>query len=395
MNMLKTISVGLAMFAMLFGAGNVVWPLALGRDSGSMLFFGLAGFIITAVIIPFAGLISTMLCDGQYSKFLGRLGKIPGFFVTLVCMSLIGPFVLSPRCVTISHAAVKLYMPQFSLFYFSILSAALIYMLTRKQTSVVEIVGKYLAPVQLMLLLSLIIVGFIFPSNFLPTTLSAGQSFGNGLLTGYKTADLLGCIFFSGLIFTSIRQYMKEQGTLTAKKLAVSGLSAGLIGASLLAILYVGFCIVAGYHGAQLKTVPDGDIFCILSSIVLGNVGGFITNLSVAMACLTTVVALVTVFAQYLQKNVFFGKMNYQFCLISTIVIMTVMANLGFDTIMRLAMPFLTALYPGLIVLTFTNAANILFGFKWVKAPVFITFAITLILQYWNVIKTFWAPGIT
>ena len=68
----KIFSVGLAMFAMLFGAGNVVFPLIVGRDVGDKLWLGLAGFVITAVLVPLLGLISVMLADGDYKKFLGK-----------------------------------------------------------------------------------------------------------------------------------------------------------------------------------------------------------------------------------------------------------------------------------------------------------------------------------
>ncbi|MFH0898951.1 MAG: branched-chain amino acid transport system II carrier protein [bacterium] len=394
MKMTKLISTGLAMFAMLFGAGNIVFPLALGRDLGSMLWIGLMGFVITAVLIPLAGLISTMLCDGQYSRLLGRLGEWAGFIVALICMIIIGPFALTPRCITISHAAVKLYLPQFTIFYFSIFCAVIIYLLTRKASSVVDIIGKFLAPIKLGLLLILIVVGLLFPTAFLVTSLSTGQSFLNGLMTGYKTADLLGTIFFSGLILSNIKKNSSIQGTMSSKYLAINGLKAGMIGASLLAIMYVGFCIVAGFHGAELASVSDGDIFSILSSIVLGNIGGLFTNITVAFSCLTTAVALTTVFAKFLQNEILSGQLSYKICLLISIAITATIANLGFDQIMRIAMPFLTALYPGLIVLTFANIANILFGFRWIKTPVFITFAITLILQYWDHLQTFWATGL-
>nr|MDH4470723.1 branched-chain amino acid transport system II carrier protein [Verrucomicrobiae bacterium] len=43
----KIIITGLAMFAMLFGSGNVIFPLILGKDSGNQLSWGLFGFLIT------------------------------------------------------------------------------------------------------------------------------------------------------------------------------------------------------------------------------------------------------------------------------------------------------------------------------------------------------------
>src|SRR3990172_2297492 len=108
----KIVSVGLAIFAMLFGAGNVVFPLDLGRTVGAQVFFAVLGLTITGVIVPLIGLISAALFDGSYKKFLGMMGHIPGMFVALVCMLLIGPFGATPRCVSLSYAALQWHVPQ-------------------------------------------------------------------------------------------------------------------------------------------------------------------------------------------------------------------------------------------------------------------------------------------
>src|SRR3989338_3392952 len=116
--MSKTLSAGIAMFAMLFGAGNVVFPLALGKEAGSTVGCAVAGFCLTAVLVPLLGLISTALYEGDYRKFLGRVGAVPAVIITAVCMILIGPFGAIPRCVNVAYGAVKWYFPYFSLFYF-------------------------------------------------------------------------------------------------------------------------------------------------------------------------------------------------------------------------------------------------------------------------------------
>ncbi|MFH1831468.1 MAG: branched-chain amino acid transport system II carrier protein [bacterium] len=384
----QIISVGMAMFAMLFGAGNIVFPLVLGRDMGDMLWFGLFGFAITAIIVPILGLVSVMLCDGQYDLFLGRLGKIPGTIIAIICMIVIGPFAITPRCVVISHAGIKPYMPQFTLLYFSIFCAALIYAFTRKQNSVIDIIGKFLAPLKIILLITLIVVGFMFPAAFLTVSMSSGQGFFTGLFTGYKTADLLGIIFFSALILSGIRKSMAHAGHIEPKTLALRGFQAGLIGASLLGFVYSGFCVVAAFYGAELAGVQDGDIFSKLASLVLGSIGGLMANITVGVACLVTAVALTTVFADFLQRIILKEKISYHTCLLITIAITTIMSNLGFARIMQIAGPILDILYPGLIVLAIVNIAHVLFGFKWIKTPVFATFAITLVMQYWDAIRT-------
>ena len=72
MNKLKStsLSTGLAMFSMFFGAGNITFPLIIGQTVEGSLLWALAGLIITAVLIPFSGLLSITLFEGNYEKSL-------------------------------------------------------------------------------------------------------------------------------------------------------------------------------------------------------------------------------------------------------------------------------------------------------------------------------------
>src|SRR5689334_1839885 len=83
---------GLAMFKMFFGAGNIVFSLAIGQFAKDMNIWALLGFLITAVVIPFIGVIAISLFKGDYRSFFERVGKVPGFFITLFILGMIGPF---------------------------------------------------------------------------------------------------------------------------------------------------------------------------------------------------------------------------------------------------------------------------------------------------------------
>src|SRR5580692_3107817 len=97
------LSISLAIFCMLFGAGNLIYPLSVGRLAGSLAVFGIIGFFITAILLPLAGLVSMILFDGNYKAFFYRLGKAPGAFLIFVSMLIIGPIIVIPRCITLSH----------------------------------------------------------------------------------------------------------------------------------------------------------------------------------------------------------------------------------------------------------------------------------------------------
>lgn len=376
----KIVSAGIAMFAMLFGAGNVIFPLVLGRDVGDKVWFGLLGFVVMAVIVPLIGLISTMLCDGDYKKLLGKLGKIPGAVVALVCMIIIGPFAIAARCVTVSFASIHPYF-DVSLLMYSAIAAGIIFVFTINKNAVIDILGKFLGPIKLGLLSIIVLKGLFSSGAAMETVITASESVVNGLLTGYGTADLLATIFFSGLILSGLKRGY-EGGVLDYKKLAIIGLKAGSIGAILLGLVYTGFCLAAANLGSQLVGVERGDIFSAIAQLVLGNVGGLLANMTVAVATLTTAIALNVVFATYISEEVCSGKVSYRGALMVSILITAIMSNLGFSGIMALVGPVVSAIYPALIVLSLVNIANVLYGFDWIKLPVFGTFAATLYLQF-------------
>ena len=158
----NTFATGLAMFSMFFGAGNVVFPLGLGQYAKDHNFYAILGLLITAVGVPFLGLIAVILFNGDYKKFFERIGAIPGFIVTAIILGLIGPFGAIPRCIVLSFATMKPYLPDyFTLPWFSFISCLIIFLFTIKRQSIVAILGYVLTPILLVSLAVIIIKGFI------------------------------------------------------------------------------------------------------------------------------------------------------------------------------------------------------------------------------------------
>ena len=86
MNKLKStsISTGLAMFSMFFGAGNITFPLIIGQTVEGGLIWALLGLILTAVLVPFSGLFAITLFEGDYESFFNRIGRWPGLAVIIL-----------------------------------------------------------------------------------------------------------------------------------------------------------------------------------------------------------------------------------------------------------------------------------------------------------------------
>lgn len=376
----NTISTGLAMFSMFFGAGNVVFPLALGQYAQDKNLFAILGLLISAVGVPFIGLISMTLFNGDYKEFFGRLGKIPGFLLAAAIMCLIGPFGAIPRCITLSYSTVKIFLPETSLMTFSFISCLIILALTIRKNNILDILGYVLTPFLVGSLAVIIAVGLWTAPSAPAADHSPFTIFFIGLLEGYQTMDLLGAFFFSSVVLTCLERSLNKNAKESQYRRMIGlALRASVIGAGLLALTYVGFSYVTAFHSAALAGIPKDELAGRVANLVLGSYAGIFACGVVALACLTTAIALSSVFAEFLHKDVSFNKINYEGALIITLVISFFVSTLNFTGIAHIVAPILEICYPGLIVLSILNIAYKLYNFQPVKVPVFATFALSLI----------------
>ncbi len=374
----NTLSTGLAMFSMFFGAGNIVFPLAMGQYAQSQNIYAILGLLITAVGVPFLGLVSMTLFDGNYKDFFSRIGKTPAFLVSLFIMLLIGPFGAMPRVIAFSYSTAKMYMSGVSLPVFSFLSCLLIFLMTYKRSRILDILGFVLTPILLLSLFILIIKGLLTSGT---AELSGDPNitvFMNGLWEGYNTMDLLATFFFSSVVILCLKEELHPESQNDFKKVVSMTLKASCIGASLLALVYVGISFVAAYHSEALAQFPSNEMLGQLSLQILGPYGGIIAVLAVAMACLTTAIALAAVFAEFIHEDIMNYKVSYRVALILTLVATFLMSTLDFAGIMKFLEPVLFVIYPALIMLAVVNFLNKAIGFKPVKGPVLATFIVAL-----------------
>lgn len=380
----STLSAALALFAMLFGSGNIVYPLSLGRDTGSVAIYAMVGFFLTAVFVPLFGIISIALFDGDYKAFLGRIGKVPSAFLIFLCMALIGPLCIIPRSIAISHAALQWCVPALSMLQFSIFAAALLFVCTVRQSKVLDLLGRFLGPIKLALLTFIIIKGFFVAAQAPVCQLTILSAFSRGLLEGYGTLDLLAAIFFSSLILAGFKKGLV--GEITAqehKKILALACKSGALAALLLGLVYAGFVMVSAWHAVACAGVDQGQLLSTLASILLGTAGGVLASVTLAVACLTTAIALTTVFANYVTAELFDNKISYTVALLLTLGIAVVFANLGFSGIMAAVLPVIVIAYPALIVLSVTNMIYKLAQIDLGVAPFYVTLVISCIIKTW------------
>ncbi len=381
-------STGLAMFSMFFGAGNIVFPLALGQFTQSKNLFGISGLIITAVLVPLMGLLAMLLYNGDYMAFFRRIGKVPGFLVAVMILGLIGPFGGIPRCITISYSTLNAFglesVKGINLTSFSLLSCALIFLFTIKPNRLLTLLGYVLTPI---LLLSLALIGikglFQMPT---PAISSHGswEVFSKGVLEGYNTMDLLATFFFSSVVLLCLRKGQEaENVSVHENRTFISvALKGSVIAAVLLTAVYLVFSFVSAGFSSSLETVPNHQMLGALAYQILGPYAGMIASVAVSFACLTTEIALTVVFAEFLHKTLFKEKLSYPACLVGTLFLSFLVSTLKFEGISSFIVPILQACYPALIVLCILNILYKLYNFRPVKGIFYGTVGMTFLLSY-------------
>jgi len=374
----NTLTTGLAMFSMMFGAGNIVFALAIGQYAQDKNLFAILGLLITAVGVPFLGLIAMTLFGGDYKQFFGRIGKVPGFIVAATIMGLIGPFGAIPRCVALSYSTAQMYLPSISLPLFSLAACTFIFLFTFRRTSILDLLGYVLTPLKLGSLIFIIVKGF-YSSPEIPASAHSDLAvFFKGLTDGYQTMDLLGAFFFCSVVLDCLKKNLDVTDPGNYRSVLGVALRASCIGAALLASIYVGFSYVAAMQSNNLANVAPADLISQIALQVLGPYAGFLVCFTVTIACLTTAIALTTVFAEFLHKDLCQNRISYPVALLISLGITFGISTLQFTGIMMLLAPILGLFYPALIVLCFLNIGYKLMNYQSVKLPVFAVFALSL-----------------
>ena len=89
--------VGMALFAMFFGAGNLIFPPYMGFLSGSVWSIALLGFLITGIGMPLMGIIAAARAGGTVEHLAGRVGPRFARALSIVVILAIGPLLAIPR----------------------------------------------------------------------------------------------------------------------------------------------------------------------------------------------------------------------------------------------------------------------------------------------------------
>ena len=358
------ILVSLMLFSMFFGAGNLIFPPALGQMSGTNLLLSLSGFLASAVGLPILAVAVVAKADGL-QNLAGRVNKPFALIFTLLIYLSIGPFLGIPRAASLSFetsiapflktSAVGGALP---LFIYTLCFFGLAFWLSMSPNKLIDRFGKVLTPSILILIFIIFIGSLVNPIGSFSAPIGDYANFPvlKGFLDGYMTMDAIAALNF-GIVVALV---LKKQGITDKKALSSYTIKAGLIAGLVLTLIYLVLsCLGAAAqtrfgateNGAQTLTKVVSYLFDTNGLIILGLVFG--------LACLTTCVGLITSCSEYFSRII--PKVSYKIWVTTITLSSMLFANVGLTNILKISVPVLTAIYPMAIVLIVLAFVNNLF----------------------------------
>lgn len=343
-----SIVVGFALFSMFFGAGNVIFPPYLGFGAGTQWVNGFLFYFIADIGLALFALF-TLLRVGGSENITGRIGSVASNILMSAIILCIGPMVAIPRtAATTFEMSVAPLISGVSPVIFSVAFFIVVLLLSIRQSAVIDVVGKVLTPALLIGLLVLIIKGIISPlGSIVNPDVDSSFVIVNGIKSGYQTMDVLAALAFGIIILKSAQEKGYSDERESSKMIGAAAVIAGV----LLLIVYFGLTYL-GATSASLFSMDISRAELVIGIVqrLLGKTGLVIFAVVVALACMTTAVALVSSAASFFEKLTK-GRLSYAVLVTVICVSSAVISNLGLDRIVAVASPILDIVYPPTLVL--------------------------------------------
>ena len=379
------LTLGFALFAMFFGAGNLILPPYIGLLAKDNWVEAILGFTTSGIIAPFLGIIAVLKSGDSFTDLGKRVNLKLALVLATIIMLCIGPIVAIPRTgATTFEVGILPLMPDASPIWSSIIFFAIVLVLSISPSKIVDIIGSYLTPLLLILLSVLVIVGIVNPAIIPQTTnVATSQDFAMAFQEGYQTMDVLASVIFAGIIISAARQ----KGFVNLKERTNIVLKSGLLAMGCLLFIYGGLIYLGATTDYQFtETSSRTQLLLHISTSVLGEYGTLAISVSMALACLTTAIALTcavgTFFAE-LTNN----KFGYAEAVISCTLVSALFSINSVDDIINYAGSILGFVYP----ITFALVIYVvLFGNKITqKLPYVVALLITTFISAFRVLAHF------
>ena len=359
--LLDTIIIGFALFAIFFGAGNLIFPPYLGVTAGENWGIATLAFLISDPLLSIIAVMVVAALGGSALNVGRRVHPLFASALAAICVLLIGPIFAVPRTGASTHEIfVQSYFPSAPQWITSLVFFGIVLWITYKENSVMDAIGKYLTPILLFILFCIFVAAIVQPDATFATTDGTGL-FAQGFKEGYQTMDVLGAPLLAGVVMKDITR----RGYLNKKDQFRMMFGVGIVAFILLALVYS----TLAYSGASMSTVIDSTAqrAAMLTTIVknlLGSWGQLAMGLAVCFACLTTAIGLTTTCGQYFEE-VSKGKISYKKTILVTVAVEFIISLVGVDSLINLAVPVLTFIFPIMISLILFSAFDRYIPYDW------------------------------
>ncbi|QSX06769.1 branched-chain amino acid transport system II carrier protein [Sedimentibacter sp. zth1] len=340
--------IGLALFALFFGAGNLIFPPFLGMAAGKQWVLGFIIYFIFDIGLALVGIYAITKNGGKLEGVTDKIGKTPALIISIILVICIGPAFVIPRtaATTFEMLVNTNVVSQSSNIIFSIIYFGIVVLLSIRPSKVIDIVGKLLTPILFAGLTFLIVYGIAKPLGPISDVAMIDSVVKEGVTTGYQTMDVFGGLVLAGIIIESV----VAKGYKDKRSQSKVTVRACIVASVLLLFVYGGLTFLGAT--ASTKFGLDIDRTSLLVAVtngLLGRLGSLALSLIVSVACLTTAIGLTSSCANYFEELTK-GKVTYKVLVILSTVISFLIANLGLNKIIAIAAPILNLTYP--IVLT-------------------------------------------
>ena len=352
----KGFLIGLLLFGIFFGAGNLIFPAELGFRAGGNFSPAMFGFVLSGVGIAIITLVVGTMVNGGYKRELS-IKVSPIFskaYLTMLYLA-IGPFFAIPRTASTSFSiglAPVTGNERLPLFIFSAVYFLFAYIIAINPSKLMDRVGKVLTPMFAMLIIILIIVGNL---NF--HTVNAGEMSGSmealkkGFFEGYNTLDALASVSFCLIATSSIKTF----GFSSKKEYINIMATVGIVTAIFFSSLYIGLGALGNKFSIPADVLKDSNtnigtyILSKSSYELFGNFGQIFLGAMTILTCFTTTAGLIVAVSEFFAET--FPKFGYKVYVNVFTIIGFAMSNFGLNNIIKISIPVLMILYPITIVI--------------------------------------------
>lgn len=364
-------------FSMFFGAANLIFPPFLGAQAGSATPLAAVGFIVSAVGLPVLGVLAVSSAGG-FEYLADRVSPRFAIVLALAIILTIGPCFAIPRTATTSFemmvvpftAGIPTWITQLA---YSAVFFILSFLLAQRPEILSKTLGRFMGPLLLVMIAVLFVACLVIPHDAFPAPSGdyAQLQLSRGFLDGYQTMDLLAALYFGIVISANVRQMGITSVSQNRRETGYAGLGTGI----LLVAIYGALAFIGMVSGSITPVDPATDtgatVLTNLSHSAFGPVGTAFLGVIFVVACFNVCTGLISTCGTFFHSHfptVAGRPVSYRVWSAIFAAFSFLVSNAGLNTIIKVSVPVLSALYPIAIVLVALSLVHGVFSSRFPRA---------------------------